>query len=59
MSDIAKHIIEKHQLKEKLATDPYKVGWHRGYWEGIRDCLEIECKEDERTPIWLAKVLNK
>ena len=37
MSDIAKHIIEKHQLKEKLATDPYKMGWHRGYCEGIRD----------------------
>jgi len=45
MSDAARKIIEKHKSKELLATDPYYKGWHKGYWEGIRDCLEIECKE--------------
>jgi hypothetical protein len=59
VSDIAKHIIKRHQMKEQSTDDPYQKGWHRGYWEGISDCLEIECKEDERTPVWLAKVLNK
>ena len=51
-------VIAKHMKKEAMEVDPYKKGWHRGYWEGIKDCLEIECRQ-ERTPAWLAEELNK
>ena len=53
VSRIAQEIIERHQLKELFADTEYKRGWHRGYWEGIKDCMDIECKE--RTLVRLNK----
>ena len=58
MSKAAHEVIAKHMKKEALEVDPYKKGWHRGYWEGVKDCLSIEGRERNRTPEWLAEVLN-